>query len=417
GLFAVGSSGEVDMFFSRRIGIGPDNQAVPIIGGGRITGKVGAMDVGFLNMSTEEMSATDDTDAITANNFTVARAKRELPNRSALGAILVNRMGHGMPANDYNRTLAVDGRVGIGRYGQVEGFLAKTATPDLAGDDVAFKMGANYNSEKWELMLSVMDVGSNFNPEVGFLRHENFTIAEMLAYRTIRPKDFFGLHEIVPHISYRGYWNHISGSHQSGLWHIDNHWEWKNGHRMHTGFNITHEGLEESFEIYAPDSLVVPAGSYNHVESYSAFYTNRAHWWWASIRTFAGGYFGGTRIAPTASLGVRYREKLNMSLSFGRNTIDLPGGKFWTNLVYLRTAYSFTPRFLIMALLQYNDKAGRWSANAQLRWLQQANTGLFIVYNQGGEVDHPDGPFLEPVRHTISRSIILKYTHMFDVFR
>jgi len=415
GLFSVGSSGEVELFFSRRIGIGPDGQEVPITGGGRITGKLGAVDVGLLSMSTESIAPMEDSDAVQANNFTVARVKRELANRSSLGAILVNRMGYGRltPANDYNRTVAVDGRLGIGQYGLVESFVAKTTTPDLAGDDLAFKLGANYNSEKWRLALNLTDVGSHFTPEVGFLRRENFTSSEVLIYRTIRPQDFFGLHEIRPHTSYRGYWNHSNGFHQSGFWHIDNHWEWKSGSEIHTGVNLTHEGVEEPFEIYPLDSVMVSTGSYDHAEIQLVAFTNRAHWWWASFRLVAGGYFGGTRMAPSPSFGIRYGEKYNLSVSLRQNNIDLPAGSFQTNLIQVRTAYSFTPRTLIQALVQYNDRAARWSANVQLRWLQQANTGLFIVYNQGGDVDGAAGP----IRNTTSRSLILKYTHLFDVFR
>jgi hypothetical protein len=40
GLFAVGKNGEIDLFFSRRIGLDDDGQLVPIRGGGRLTGKV-----------------------------------------------------------------------------------------------------------------------------------------------------------------------------------------------------------------------------------------------------------------------------------------------------------------------------------------------------------------------------------------
>ena len=39
GQFSVGSPGEVDLFFSRRIGIGPEGEIVPIIGGARLVRK------------------------------------------------------------------------------------------------------------------------------------------------------------------------------------------------------------------------------------------------------------------------------------------------------------------------------------------------------------------------------------------
>ena len=40
GLFAVGSPAEVELFFSRRIGIGDDGEVIPIVGGARVSGQV-----------------------------------------------------------------------------------------------------------------------------------------------------------------------------------------------------------------------------------------------------------------------------------------------------------------------------------------------------------------------------------------
>ena len=46
-----------------------------------------------------------------------------------------------------------------------------------------------------------------------------------------------------------------------------------------------------------------------------------------------------------------------------------------------------SPRALfVQALVQYNDRIDNWSTNLRLGWLQTANTGLFIVYNENREV-------------------------------
>ena len=55
GLFTVGSPGEVDLFFSRRIGIADGGIQTPIIGGARLSGKVSnKTNVGFLNLVTDD---------------------------------------------------------------------------------------------------------------------------------------------------------------------------------------------------------------------------------------------------------------------------------------------------------------------------------------------------------------------------
>ena len=70
GQFSVGSAGEVDLFFSRRIGIGDDGQLVPIIGGSRISGKVGQTNIGLLSMFTDEVESSD----LVKNNYSVAKS-------------------------------------------------------------------------------------------------------------------------------------------------------------------------------------------------------------------------------------------------------------------------------------------------------------------------------------------------------
>ena len=95
GLFKVGTtgpsfsgSGNVDLFFSRRIGL-DEGEQIPILGGVRLSGKAAGLNVGFLNMQTDDFGDTH------ANNFTVGRINREFRNRSRAGLIVVNRQGTG----------------------------------------------------------------------------------------------------------------------------------------------------------------------------------------------------------------------------------------------------------------------------------------------------------------------------------
>ena len=94
-------------------------------------------------------------------------------------------------------------------------------------------------------------------------------------------------------------------------------------------------------------------------------------------------------------------------MNYQRNDIDLPEGDFVTNLVRTRVSYSFSPRVFTQALVQYNDRADLWSMNLRFGWLQAANTGLFIVYNDTrGLYDLFDRP------ERTDRSFTIKYSHM-----
>ena len=111
GLFSVGSAGEVDLFFSRRIGIGTNGTLVPIIGGARLSGKAKNTNLGILSMFTDNVEKAK----IQKNNFTVARVNQQFGTRSSLGGLFVNRKGMGDIKDDYNSTFALDGKIGLGK--------------------------------------------------------------------------------------------------------------------------------------------------------------------------------------------------------------------------------------------------------------------------------------------------------------
>jgi hypothetical protein len=405
GLFSVGNSGEVELFFSRRIGIGPRGEVVPILAGGRLSGKIGGTGIGVLNMQTRSLAGV-----ATANNFSVARISHELPNRSSIGGLFVNRQATGSFAgeDDYNRTFAVDGRWGIGKYFELSGWAAGTDTPELEGSEHAYNLGTSYTSPAWTLSATFTEVSESFNPEVGFLSRSGYRNPTGLVFYTHRVKDFIGLHEIRPHVSYRGFWK-PDGFQESGFLHLDTHWEWRNAWELHTGVNVVREGVLAPFEI-AP-GVVVPPGTYDHSELQLVGFTNQGAPVSYETRLTVGGLFGGDQLSLLQTLRVRAGEALTTDTEWERNDVELPGGAFVANRWRVRASYSFTPSVFVQALLQYTDIADFWSTNVRLGWLQRSNTGLFVVYTETR--DTATGAII-PVR---DRSLTVKFSRMFDLLR
>ena len=414
GLFSVGQSGAVDIFFSRRIGLGDQGDQIPIIGGGRLSGKIGTdTNVGFLNMQTEQVGGRDGVAGTPRQNFTVGRVRQDLPNRSNIGAIFVNRQASGELAGDrdYNRTYALDGRWGIGQGGTVSGFAAATETPGVTGGNVhAYAWSAQHQSEVARLSLGFTEVAPNFNPEVGFLARRSYRRMNGSVFTTLRPDDFWGVHEFRPHINHYTIFDFETGRQETQFTHIDNHLEWRNGYEIHTGVNITREGVFEPFEIFP--GVVVPRGRYDHKEAQLAGNTNLGAPVSGNVNVIVGGLFGGSRVTVTPSVAARVGETLNAMLEWSYNDLDLPSGHFTTNLARFRVSYSFTTRMFLQALVQYNDRADLWSSNLRFGLLSDANTGLFIVYN--------DIQWLDVRREMplgLGRTLTVKYSYLFDLLR
>src|SRR5688500_4440128 len=211
GFFTVGNPGEVDLFFSRRIGIGPSGEQISINGGGRLSGKAGKYNVGLLNMQTDDVALLQPPPGsphgrLAGSNFTVARVSRDLPNRSSIGGLFTNRGGTGRFARerDYNRTYAIDGKAGVRQHTVLSSFVAKTETPGVDEDDYAFNARSRTSVPRFDLELGYQKVASGFNPEVGFLTRRGYRKPDARLLTRWRPR-VLGLQELRPHTSYRAF--------------------------------------------------------------------------------------------------------------------------------------------------------------------------------------------------------------------
>jgi len=407
GQFAVGTPQEVELFFSRRIGVGAGGVQTPIDGGVRLSGKVGgSTNVGLLYMSADEVSG-----AVPQNDYAVARINQELPNRSSIGAIFVERSGDGSISgdkdSDFNRTYAVDGQWGIGKNVTLRSYVAKTETPGRRGEDMAYHILGRYDSSVWTHNAGYTKVEENFNPEVGFLRRTNYEKAEVFSLYRYRPKDWWGMYEIRPHIAFRGYWDD-EGYWESGFTHVDSHWEWHNGIEVHTGIEFFHEGVKEAFEINR-GTFVLP-GEYDETASNIVFQTDEGKPLSFATTWKVGGFFGGDRTNVQTTLRARYGERFSSELTWDYNDVELPvdNGGFEVNVARLRLSYSFTPKILLQALVQYDDRTDLVGTNIRFSWLQSANAGLYLVYNEvddeavGGPIDK-------------RREFVIKYSRIIDL--
>ncbi len=405
GLFAVGRPGEIDLFFSRRIGIDDKGTLLPIQGGARLTGKMAGFNVGLLNMQT---AAVDETPA---NNFTAARLNKDLRNRSSLGVMFVNREGTGSLAgrDNYNRTYSVDGKLGIRQAVSISGFAARTQTPGKDGRDHAYNSAIDFRTRAYEASFSYAEVGENFNPEVGFLeRPDGYRQINTVFRRHLRTPGLarFGLRELEPHGSYESFWG-FDGLQETATLHLDIRWDFEKGTGFNaSGLNVQYEGLREPFEVYP--GVVVPAGQYRSPYFFGSAHTDQRKWINADMAWNIGGFLSGSQVTLSPTLNIRHGGRLTSSLRWTRSDIGLPQGDFVTNLGSVRLTYNFSTFVNASTLIQYNDRTRRWSSNLRFTWLRTAAAGFYLVYN---DTESMNG--LGPV----SRAFVVKYAHQVDLLR
>ncbi len=421
GTFAVGSPQSIELFFSRRIGLRKGRE-VPILAGGRVTGRALGLNLGFLNIQTRATDVFDPAEGSNVplapnENYGAIRAFREMGNRTRLGGIFVSRLNTdalgSQDERDYNLTYGLDGRLGVGDYLTFDGFAAATETPGLEGDAYSYSLSADYDSRLWRWGAAFAEVGDAFNPEVGFLSRSDYRFTSLSLLRRVRFDQVEWFRELRPHVTYREFWNR-EGFTETRLIHIDSHFEFSNGAFFQLpAINFTEEGLTEPFEI--SDGVIIPAGSYNNVEWGFRANTDRSAPLSVEGRIDIGGFYSGTRYGTDATLNYRLADRFVASGRVVYYDVNLKEGNFETTLLSLKAAYSFTPRIFLQGTLQYLDQTGNFTGNVRFGWLNTAGTGLYVVYN---DIEHLKvRPSDEVPEGALYRTLIVKFTRQFDLIR
>jgi hypothetical protein len=114
-MFQFGIRREAELVFTRRIGLSPLGEVIPIKAGARLSGRAGRYAVGAMNIQTQESGV------FPSENFTVLRLQRDLFNRSTVGALFTNRQGGGR----FNRVYGADVNLLLRDAWTFEGFFAR----------------------------------------------------------------------------------------------------------------------------------------------------------------------------------------------------------------------------------------------------------------------------------------------------
>jgi len=159
----------IKVYHSRRIGIASGEQ-IPLLAGGKLTGRIGDWSVGFLNVQTDEAVLPEDDDGeieiVPTTNWTVARVKRNIGERSNLGVIFTNRQANG---TDYNRVVGVDADINPNQNFNISGYYTSSYGPESLSDNWAAAGRVSYRGPIWRWNAGYTEIRENYDPEVGFL--------------------------------------------------------------------------------------------------------------------------------------------------------------------------------------------------------------------------------------------------------
>jgi hypothetical protein len=414
--FQFGQPQQVDVFFSRRIGLSSTGTPIDIFGGARMSGKVGNWNVGVLDVQTNDAEGLGGVQIAPENNFAVMRASRDV-GRSSFGAIFVNRQttAKGSGLDDWNRSYGVDGNWQMSSNQRVSAFIARTDSPSShptsAGSDTAGRVFYNLSGQVWQVSGGYSQVGEKFNPEVGFLPRRGYRRPEARVFFQPQPKRIKWIRRFAPHVSYSSFYG-FDDQLQSSTSHIHPfEIQPMQGGRFGWFMDYNQDNPTAPFIVYNRDGnrVVIPAGKYDWLQNAFEYQHNPSAPLSFTARYRIGDYYDGDYSSIELTSAFRLGAKFNGTAGWTRQDVDLPYGQFVADLIPVRATYNFTPLASLQALVQYNGQTAQFSANVRLALLNRSGTGLFVVYN-----DRRDTTSFTPIE-TLGRSFVIKFTRLFDL--
>ena len=403
GQFGGGGGGinrsEMQLFFTRNIGLSSNGEAIPILGGTRLTGRQGAYSIGVLNIQQREQNARPGA------NFTALRLRRNILSNSDIGAVLLNKE---LGGPHFNRVAGVDANFRFG-FLTLNGYTAKTFSPDgsllaTTGNDFAQKAQFNYQSRTWQATSSYGGVGQRFHDELGFVPRQGVHNFDGRYGRYFRPARFSRwIRQTQPHYEFdvftRQRDNRLETSYQGYHWNVN----FQDGSTAEVGVNPQIEDIDTAFSLNSSRGIGIAPGRYEFAEYFAFYNSSNARTVSANAQYRTGAFYDGYRRNFSFGPQLRLNENLNMSVNLSLNDISVSTGSFVSKLVTTRLNYNFNTKMFFNALVQYNSDNSQWTSNLRFNIIHRPLSDFFLVYNERRD---------ERTGKMLSRAVIAKVTYL-----
>ncbi len=419
GIFSFGPGApQLDLFFSRRIGISPSGEPIPIRWGARLTGRVGLWNLGFLEAETEAATEAETGNRTPKTQWAAVRLQRNLGDRSTVGLLVTQKDVDGMSTDGSgdNLALGLDFNLNPTDRLNLTGFWARTdddseapeedpldPTPESSGE-WAGGVAAAWSGAIWEVEGGFQEIRDAFEPAAGFvLRRGIRRYSTEISYEPrpenprIRNFDFGIEAELITRLDD----SLESLELQAQLFGLS----LESAHDLRVFAELQEEDLEEPFEIRP--GIVIPAGRYSFHSGLVVLDSDSSRRFSAELATRFGEFFNGDRLGTDLTFRFRPNRFFRSETTWSRNDIDLPAGSFATDLIRQRLGVAFNPDLSLNSFVQYSDASEQLNLNLRLNWIYRPGADLFLVYNQIW-----NAPSLGDLT-SAERQLILKFTYLF----
>jgi len=378
--FDFNMGGSSNLFYSRRIGLS-DGQPVRILGGVRLTGRVGGWDVGALNMQTARM------DEMPTENFGVVRIRKTVFNpHSYLGGMVTSRIA---PDGSYNFATGLDGSFRVVGDEYLYFHLARTMDHEIKNsakflDPVRFQIVWDRRSNnRLGYDFTFTWSGSDFSPDMGFLRKSGYIGGYVMGQYGWMPGSSSPLLRHKVKSEFMNY--HHPETLDLETINLKTAWsfEGRNGMRGETGHHYALEVLTDTLE-FNSNTRILPGRYPFHYLSGELMLPPTSPvmgMFSTEIGQFYDGFKFSATLMPTWSISAGF--DLSVTYRFDRVRIPDRGIAFLNHIIGIKTLFTFSTKTSLAAFVQYNTDIDAVIANVRFRYNPREGVDFHLVFNEG----------------------------------
>ncbi len=389
-LFANFGNDNIRPFFSRRIGIasnlGGNFEAVPIIGGLRLSGKVGNKSrLGVMDVLTDEISfvneALGSTSVIKGKNHFVATYQYQLFERSTASVLLVDNREVSSDSDMRNSQLVGGQLEWISRGNSWSGSGFYFHDFKHSSSDLSYGLSLRHSTQHFGMFSSFTHVGKAFNPETGFIPRNNVNRIGLAPFYIFRPENpkinnidvFFDTDHTLSN-NFKFLDSRILTGTFLGL---------SNTSSFLLAINSNYTFLLNDFDpSFSKSEPLLKGTEYFYPSLRIRYRSDQKKFLSGSLELEYGKYFNGKKLTLTSTANLRWQPYLEVEVDVIYNDIDLkhPNGDNQIILIRPQARISFNRNLFLTYITQYNSLQKNIGSNFRLQWRFRPVSDLFLVY-------------------------------------
>lgn len=408
-------------FYSRRIGLDPSGNPIPIIAGARLTGNLADRTrIGIMSMQTKP--AAD----YAGQNYTALTVQQQLLKRTTFKAYFFNRQGFFNEKNPLTDPLDEYGRNAggelyyVNQEGNWQGWLGfhSSFKPGIKDHSLFLNGGGGYFGRSFTSFVDYDNVGTNYFTDIGFVeRIENYDARRDTVIR-LGFRQFFNQNDYRIYPKKGSINQHTIGLENFLVLNPDNSF---NELSNELSYNIQFKNTSSAELSYAysrikllyhtgfTDGDPLPPGQYEFNQYSLSWLTDARKKFSFKTGITAGKYFSGDFVQLSGSAIFRSQPWLTIELNAEYNKLKFPSpyGAEDFFLLAPRVEINFSNKMFWTTFIQYNTQQNNFNINSRLQWRYKPASDLFLVYT--------DNYFSDPFLKNKNRALVFKLNYWLNI--